>query len=593
MKSILKATFPALLLALVTVWPTTRLHAADPVDQVAQRVVEQALEKVEAALDQVESQVEADDESEFDWGEPPKSSGKEIILTGQSVTVKPGEVISQVVVTQGSATIDGDVTGDVVVILGKARINGRVWGNVVNVGQGLLLGPGARIRGDAVGVLGGIRMDTNSVIGGTAVGVVGGITKLAGAQVLGEEVPIAFGNWTGPDGLNVPAWVSNSFYQLVLKARPLALDVGWVWVVWAIFLGVYLLLGLLFPAACELTATVLKTRALTSVLVGLLLIPLIPLVLLILSATGVGLVAVPFLVAALFVAGLVGKAALFLHLGNAVGRQFKTQFPPLLAILVGAVPMTLLYLVPLLGLVMLKLTDLWALGAATLALFAGFQKERPTQVPPSSPAPAAPTTATSPLSSNPTPTLVRAMVVPPAGVPAEPAPLMSGSEAPPVTPLAGVAAAADTIPGEAARPVEPPFSAPAAPQWPDALTLPRVGFKDRFLATCIDWLILLMVCGPLGLMRFFMLLFPVYFAAMWVWKQTTLGGTVLRLKVVRLDGRPMDWPTAAVRAVGALFGTLAAGLGYFWSGWDAEKQGWHDKIAGTVVVKVPQVTPLV
>jgi uncharacterized RDD family membrane protein YckC len=90
-----------------------------------------------------------------------------------------------------------------------------------------------------------------------------------------------------------------------------------------------------------------------------------------------------------------------------------------------------------------------------------------------------------------------------------------------------------------------------------------------------------------------MVLFPLYFACMWVWRQTTFGGIVLRLKVVRLDGRRMDWPTAAVRAIGALFGSVVGGLGYFWSGWDSEKQGWHDKVAGTVVVKVDKVQPLV
>jgi uncharacterized RDD family membrane protein YckC len=34
-------------------------------------------------------------------------------------------------------------------------------------------------------------------------------------------------------------------------------------------------------------------------------------------------------------------------------------------------------------------------------------------------------------------------------------------------------------------------------------------------------------------------------------------------------------------------------LGFFWIIWDAEKQGWHDKIAGTVVVRLPRGMPLV
>jgi uncharacterized RDD family membrane protein YckC len=36
-----------------------------------------------------------------------------------------------------------------------------------------------------------------------------------------------------------------------------------------------------------------------------------------------------------------------------------------------------------------------------------------------------------------------------------------------------------------------------------------------------------------------------------------------------------------------------AGLGFFWIAFDHERQAWHDKIAGTVVVRVPKTVPLV
>lgn len=595
MKLLSKLSWLALLLALAGAVFPAPLRAAEPAEPSADAVeAAQAEAKPPAAAD---ADADADDKT-IDWGVKPRATGREIVRTGESATIKKGQIVPEVVVTQGSVTIDGEVTGDVVVIMGGARINGKVWGNVVNVGKGIVLGPEARIRGDAVGILGGIRMGANSVIGGSGVGIVGGITKQDGARILGEEVPIAFGQWMGPDGL--PDWVLNSFYELVMKARPLSLDVGWVWVVWAIFLGVYLLLGLLFPSACELTANTFKGRALTSFLVGLLMIPLIPLVLTILAATGVGLIVVPFLLAGLFLAGLIGKAALLLHLGNVLGRQFKTQFPPLVAMVVGAVPLTLLYLVPFLGLLMLKVTDLWALGAVTIALFAGFRKERP-------PVPTASVTNPTPA----TPAFVQPMTPAPSTQALGIAPVAVTSfaagaaaltpENSGAMPFASQGATAvEDAPREPVRPSEPtPFREPlgsaAAPAVPEALSLPRVGFRDRFLATCIDWLILGMalVFGLHRLGRFFLLLAALYFAAMWVWKQTTIGGTVLRLKVVRLDGRPIDWPTAGVRAVGALFGSLAGGLGYFWSGWDAEKQGWHDKIAGTVVVKAAKVQPLI
>jgi len=56
------------------------------------------------------------------------------------------------------------------------------------------------------------------------------------------------------------------------------------------------------------------------------------------------------------------------------------------------------------------------------------------------------------------------------------------------------------------------------------------------------------------------------------------------LRVVRLDDRPIEWETAIVRALACFLSTVLF-LGFFWIAFDAEKQAWHDKIAGTVVVR--------
>lgn len=40
-----------------------------------------------------------------------------------------------------------------------------------------------------------------------------------------------------------------------------------------------------------------------------------------------------------------------------------------------------------------------------------------------------------------------------------------------------------------------------------------------------------------------------------------------------------------VRYVGYIASTLTLGIGYLWIAIDARKQGWHDKMAGTVVVR--------
>ena len=80
---------------------------------------------------------------------------------------------------------------------------------------------------------------------------------------------------------------------------------------------------------------------------------------------------------------------------------------------------------------------------------------------------------------------------------------------------------------------------------------------------------------------------------MWKLRGSTVGGIVLDLQVVRLDGREIDWPTAIVRALGCFLSLAVAGLGFFWIAFDEEKQAWHDKIAGTVVVRVVKGAPLV
>jgi uncharacterized RDD family membrane protein YckC len=84
-----------------------------------------------------------------------------------------------------------------------------------------------------------------------------------------------------------------------------------------------------------------------------------------------------------------------------------------------------------------------------------------------------------------------------------------------------------------------------------------------------------------------------YFAGMWAWKGTTIGGTVLNLKVVRLDGKPVTFGVAVVRGLVSVLSMIVFFLGFFWMIWDVEKQTWHDKIAGTVVVRVPRGMPLV
>jgi uncharacterized RDD family membrane protein YckC len=109
------------------------------------------------------------------------------------------------------------------------------------------------------------------------------------------------------------------------------------------------------------------------------------------------------------------------------------------------------------------------------------------------------------------------------------------------------------------------------------------GFLDMVLISLlVAW------AGPL-----FFLAAIAYFSGLWAWKGTTLGGIVLNLQVVRQDGQPVNFLTAFVRSLAALFSAMVFFLGFFWIGWDRDKQGWHDKIAGTVVIRLPRAVSLV
>ncbi|MEY2641117.1 MAG: hypothetical protein RL150_510 [Candidatus Parcubacteria bacterium] len=65
----------------------------------------------------------------------------------------------------------------------------------------------------------------------------------------------------------------------------------------------------------------------------------------------------------------------------------------------------------------------------------------------------------------------------------------------------------------------------------------------------------------------------------------TIGYSVMGVQLVQVDGAPISVRTALLRIVGSVLASIPLGLGYLWIIWDKKKQGWHDKIAGTYVLK--------
>jgi uncharacterized RDD family membrane protein YckC len=76
----------------------------------------------------------------------------------------------------------------------------------------------------------------------------------------------------------------------------------------------------------------------------------------------------------------------------------------------------------------------------------------------------------------------------------------------------------------------------------------------------------------------------------WVERQGTPGKLVLGLRIVDADtGATPPLSRLVIRYVGYLVSAIPLGLGYLWAIWDPRRQGWHDKMAGTLVIR--QVGP--
>jgi uncharacterized RDD family membrane protein YckC len=77
-----------------------------------------------------------------------------------------------------------------------------------------------------------------------------------------------------------------------------------------------------------------------------------------------------------------------------------------------------------------------------------------------------------------------------------------------------------------------------------------------------------------------------YFIGLWAWKGQTLGQMVFNIKVVRVDGKPVDLRTSTIRFLGYILCVLTLGIGFLIAAFDRNRQGLHDKLAETYVVNV-------
>lgn len=79
--------------------------------------------------------------------------------------------------------------------------------------------------------------------------------------------------------------------------------------------------------------------------------------------------------------------------------------------------------------------------------------------------------------------------------------------------------------------------------------------------------------------------------AFWMIKGSTPGKMLFKGKIVdaKTGGHPSKMQFIG-RYLGYIVSSIPLGLGFLWIAWDKRKQGWHDKMSGTVVVS-PSTDP--
>ncbi len=566
--------------------------AVTPGLRAQEAVVEQALQSADAVSAPVADAPPADPLPERDIEAPVSAPVSEVsepvavvhrgevVVIGNNVLIAENERASEVVVINGNVEVRGRVDGDVVAIMGNAKIDGPV--------------------GSAVAVMGKVELGENGSVAHEVVSIGGGVANPFNVPIVGERVEIA-------PFLPDPGALLGWFGDLMTRFRLLSPGIAWPWYVFGGGLFFYLLVALVFGRGVNACAQVLEQKPGTTLVTAIALLPMVPVFLVLLIATGVGILLLPFAIVALLFGFVFGKTAVLAFLGRSVlrplgGREVAGRAG--LAVLLGAVLLGVLYCVPVLSLLLWALTAWVGLGMVAAAILENRRAEkvaRANEVPPRSKRPA----VASPVG------VARAAAVSPVGAESVETRGEAASASAPVD-LATVAALAavavergslDSMEsgggearavGGAIPPVMPAVGAKAA-ALPDVATLPRADFWVRLGAISIDIVLVAAaggVSGMLGLLPF-PLVFAGYVFGLWLWRGTTVGGIVFNLRVVRLDGRPVDAATSLVRTLVAFLSVVVAGLGFLWCLWDPERQTWHDKVAGTVVVQEPKARSLV
>jgi uncharacterized RDD family membrane protein YckC len=130
---------------------------------------------------------------------------------------------------------------------------------------------------------------------------------------------------------------------------------------------------------------------------------------------------------------------------------------------------------------------------------------------------------------------------------------------------------------------------------PKAFAIAYAGFWVRLGAGVIDLLTLGVIVviiayffpAPVIWVTSGLVISLAYWLGFWIWRGQTPGKMAVGIKVIRTDSSPVKWQCVLCRFLGYIVSVVTLFIGFIWVAFDGRKQGIHDKIADTYVVKLP------
>jgi hypothetical protein len=252
--------------------------------------------------------------------------GSDMVRIGGDVTVEEGRVVKSAVAIMGSVTVLG---------------GGRVMQTAVAIGGDVHLKANARVERDAVSIGGEILREEGASVGGNEVAIMSGAKHLMPDSLF----DILFGSYLA------------SLMLHFLIVLPIAV------------LGIFLLLFL--PGPLQIISSTIRQSALKSGGWGVGSIVLIVLLVILTTGSLLGIVLAPVLIVAVAVAGILGCVATGLSVGE---RTLSPSAGSLIRpFLVGMLVLAALGLVPLVGVFVFLVTNLFGFGAVLVSRFGRVQ----------------------------------------------------------------------------------------------------------------------------------------------------------------------------------------------------------------------------